>query len=92
MLGSLDFTCSLSTGLPCIFFLQHSLALQLKILFTLNPQLSPLGAYLFEACLIGGVGGGGLFDLAILKKMMVSVLYQLKQQRHVEKLKCMRFG
>ena len=57
------------------FFLERSLALQLK-LFAVNPQSSPLGAYyLFEARLMAG-RGGGLFDLA---KMMVSVLYQTTQ-------------
>ena len=56
---------------PLYFFLEHSLAMPLK-LFPINPQLSPQGAYLFEACLMGW-GEGGLFDLA---KMMVSVLYQ----------------
>ena len=61
ILGTLDFTGSLHKHwpwAPLYFFLEHSLALQLK-LFSVNPQSSPLGAYyLFEACLMAGRGGG----------------------------------
>ena len=42
---------------------------------TINPLLSPLGAYLFRVSFKSGGGGGGGGSLFNLAKMMVSILH-----------------
>ena len=65
-----------------------------KLEYTVNPLLSPRGAYLFQAHLRGGLietGGlfkrGGLFNL---ETTMVSVLHKELEYK-VEKLKYKKF-
>ena len=60
---------------------------------TVNPLLSSLGAYLFQAHLRGGINrdGGGGRDLFHLEKTMVSVLHKELEYK-VEKLKNKKVG
>ena len=55
---------------------------------TVNPLLSPPGAYLFQAHLRGGEGGGDLFNL---ENTMVSVLHKDLEYK-VEKLTYKKAG
>ena len=57
-------------------FIIHSKYNQPQNTFIVNPLSRPKGAYLFQAHLKGGVGGGGVFErdgLLYLAKMMVSI-------------------